>query len=96
MASREAEALADEIFAAVDTARSVLIWSYPHAFFMEPGSVELRLFEHVQMEVERILESLTHKIENATSLAPSQFRISAKILANNTLVLNRHVDQYRT
>jgi ariadne-1 len=94
IAADDASKLADEVFAAVDTARSVLIWSYPHAFFMTAGSVELRLFEHVQTEVERILEDLTDKVENQTELPPSEFRTCAKILANNTEVLNRHVDRY--
>jgi hypothetical protein len=89
-----AEALADEIFNAVDTARSVLIWSYPHAFFMQHGSTALRLFEHVQAEVERFLEDLTDKVEHKRDLPPSEFRTSARILANNTELLNRHVDPF--
>jgi hypothetical protein len=82
-----------EVFNAIDTARSILIWSYPHAFFMKPGSTELRLFEHVQTEVERHLEELTHAVEYQTSMSPLVFERLAKVVLNNSDVLNKHVDQ---
>jgi ariadne-1 len=95
MTQEDTELLANQVFTAIDTARSVLIWSYPHACYMTNGSVELRLFEHVQAEVERILEDLTHKVENELeTCSPSDFIVGAKILANNTKVLNQHVDGY--
>jgi hypothetical protein len=64
--TRESPEVIREVFEAIDTARSILIWSYPHAFYMEAWSTELRLFEHVQTEVERILEKLTHLVKYNT------------------------------
>jgi ariadne-1 len=89
---KEAEPLLEQVFDAIDTARSVLIWSYPHAFYMTPASVELNLFEHVQREVERILEELTDLVENKIESHPKEFWLSARLLAANTELLNKHVD----
>jgi ariadne-1 len=83
----------NEVFEAIDTARSILIWSYPHAFYMAPESSELRLFEHVQTEVERILEELTHLVEYNTGMSPLHFEKVARLLLSNSDVLNKHVDQ---
>jgi uncharacterized protein YfkK (UPF0435 family) len=94
LSPQKANALCDEVFHAIETARSVLIWSYPHAFYMKPRSTELQLFEHVQTEVERYLEQLTDMVENKPMLAPADFERYAKLLAANTDVLNRHVDHY--
>ncbi|OHT17253.1 IBR domain containing protein [Tritrichomonas foetus] len=90
----EAICLADEIFLTTKTARSVLIWSYPHAFYLDPSDPELKIFQHVQTEVERYLEAMTDLIENNRTRSPSEFRKAMKILACNTEVLNKHVDQY--
>jgi ariadne-1 len=75
-------------------AGSVLIWSYPHAFSLKAESAELRLFEHVQTGVESYLEELTDIIEHNPWMPPCEFELKAKILAGNTEVLNKHVDQY--
>lgn len=89
-----AHELADEIFQAINTARSVLVWSYPHAFYMNAGSTDLRLFEYVQKEVERYLEELSYLVENMPNTIYTEFKTNAQILANNTEVLNKHVDHY--
>jgi ariadne-1 len=94
LSHERAEAELTHVFAAVDLARSVLVWSYPHAFYMKPGSVELRLFEHVQTDVESYLEDLTYLIEHQPWTPPAEFQKKANILAGNTEVLNKHVDQY--
>ncbi|KAK8887021.1 hypothetical protein M9Y10_038056 [Tritrichomonas musculus] len=84
--------LTNEIFLAIDVARSVLIWSYPHAFFMKPGSKRLALFEFVQKEVERVLELVTDMVENKPDESPSKFRKMMNLLKFNTDSLNKHVD----
>lgn len=94
LTEEEASEIVTEAFHAIDTARSVLIWSYPHAFYMAPGSTELNLFEHVQTEVERYLEEVTDLIENNNHLRGADLRQQARILAANTEVLNKHVDNY--
>jgi hypothetical protein len=78
--------LFEQILSVLETARSVLIWSDPHMFFIEINSTEPRLLEHVQKE-------LGNKIKNRSWLGPNEYRVSARVLANNTEVLNRHVDQ---
>jgi ariadne-1 len=90
----QAPVIIQQVFEAIDTARSILIWSYPHAFYMKPGSTELKLFEHVQTEVERYLEELTHAVEHQVFMSPLHFEKLAKIVLNNSDVLNKHVDQY--
>lgn len=86
--------LADEIFQSIDASRSVLIWSYPHAFFMESYSNELELFEYVQKIVESAIEELTYAVENQNYLDPEKFRsLNIKLVAN-TDTLNKHVDKY--
>lgn len=94
MTESDAESLVVKVARAIDTARSVLIWSYPHAFFMAPGSVELSLFEHVQTEVERFLELLTDIWENKPDAPPNEVKKHANLLEANTNLLNKHVDQY--
>jgi ariadne-1 len=91
--SRETPELCEAIFNAIDTARSILIWSYPHAFYMAPASAELRLFEHVQTEVERYLEELTHAVEHETFMSPLVFRRLTTVVMKNSEVLNKHVDE---
>ncbi|KAH0791995.1 IBR domain containing protein [Histomonas meleagridis] len=90
----EAFELCSDAFRAIDTARSVLIWSYPHAFYMVPGSTELNLFEFVQRDVEKNIETVTFLIENKVVLTQKELRDAVNLLISTTEVLNKHVDQY--
>jgi ariadne-1 len=90
--AKEAAELCDSIFKAIDTARSILIWSYPHAFFLKPSSNELALFEHVQKEVERYFEELAHAAEYETFRSPLWFRKIVRTVMLSSEVLNKHVD----
>ena len=90
----DAEQLCEEVFHAIDTARSVLIWSYPHAFFMDPGSNDLAIFEFVQRDVEKNIEDLTFLIENKIVLTQKEIRDAKNLLVSTTEVLNKHVDKY--
>ena len=89
---QEAEQLADEIFKTIKYSRSILLWSYPFAYYMKPDSVELNLFEHVQKDVEVYLEELTDLVENGYTNPPQSFQIPYKILAKNVEVLLKHVE----
>lgn len=89
-----AQQLVQDIFMAIDTSRSVLIWSYPHAFFMKNHSTELNLFEYVQQIVEEAIEELTYIVENLAMAEPDDFRKHLIRLVANTDTLNKHVDQH--
>ncbi|KAK8883752.1 hypothetical protein M9Y10_042851 [Tritrichomonas musculus] len=88
--------LADEIFKSIDASRSVLIWSYPHAYFMTPGSQPLLLFEYVQQIVEEAIEELTNMVENGWSRSYSfeEYQKAHLKLVLNTDTLNKHVDKH--
>ena len=88
----EAVELADKILNTIKYSRRILLWSYPHAYYMEFPSVELTLFEHVQKDVEVYLEELTDLVENGYTNPPKYFEIPYKILAKNVEVLLKHVD----
>ena len=88
----EANKIADEIFDTIKYSRNILLWSYPHAYYMVPSSVELNLFEHVQKDVEIYLDELTDLVENGYTNPPKTFIIPYKILAKNVEVLLKHVD----
>jgi hypothetical protein len=58
-----ASEFAMRVFAAVDAARSVLIWSYPYAYYLVEGPA-LRIFQHLQVQLAKYLDELTDVIEN--------------------------------
>jgi uncharacterized protein with PIN domain len=84
---------ADFILMTRDEARSVLMWSYPYAYMLKDGSVALRLFEFVQKECETAIERLCYAIEGKKVCVPDRLMAMGKILARNTEVLLKHVDQ---
>jgi ariadne-1 len=61
------------IFGAIETARSVLIWSYPCSFYMAEGP-NLAIFRHLQGELVQGLERLTDCVENEPSTPLGQIR----------------------
>ncbi|OHS98623.1 IBR domain containing protein [Tritrichomonas foetus] len=76
-----------------DFARSVLTWSYPHAYMMEEGSTELKLFEFVQKELEMSMERLLFYIHLDGSF-PSFKRLMhmVNMVEKSTESLLKHVD----
>ena len=92
MSLEEAKELTDKIFQTIKYSRSILLWSYPHAYYMKTGSVELNLFEHVQKGVEMYLEELTDYVENGFKNPPRLFEASCRTLEKNVEVLLKHVD----
>ena len=50
-------------YRAIDVARSVLIWSYPFAYLMEPDSTRLHFFEIRQGPVELCIEKVASLVE---------------------------------
>ena len=88
----EAKEITDKIFNTIKYSRTILLWSYPHAYYMKSGSVELNLFEHVQKDVEMYLEELTDLVENSYTNPPKSFEIPFLTLEKNVEVLIKHVD----
>lgn len=91
MPESQALELIPHMFNVLDAARSVLIWSYPYAFMLNPNSSEIRLFEHVQGLLDECLEDLTRIIEKNTYSSVSVYQTSIKTLENRTISLLRHV-----
>jgi hypothetical protein len=86
--------LVDRVFGAIDRAREILIWSFPHAFYMRPASPELRLFEFWQGDVARDVEELTDLVEYETTGATAEtLHRAVTVLAASTEVLIRHVGE---
>jgi ariadne-1 len=69
----QASDIALAIFGAIETARSVLIWSYPCSFYMVDGP-NLRIFQHLQGELVQGLEQLTDCVENKPNMPIGQIR----------------------
>jgi ariadne-1 len=85
----EASDFAIRAVAAVETARSVLIWSYPYAFFMKP-SPALRLFQHLQRELAQYVDELTDCIENKADSSMATIVRFLMAVEKNTEVLILH------
>jgi hypothetical protein len=77
-------------FAAVDTARSVLIWSYPYAFYLPEGP-GLRLFQHLQVQLASYVDELTDVIENKPRTEMQNIELFLSTVEKNTEALLRHV-----
>lgn len=87
----DAMKLTNDIFSTIDEARSVLIWSYPHAFFMQPGSQKLKLFEYVQQDLNVSLEELANLVENNQFESPENFRKAMNKVRSYTKSVMLHV-----
>lgn len=66
--------LANDIFMAIDAARSILIWSFPYAFFMDPGSQKIKDFVKLQDALKDSIEKLSILAENKQYESPQVFR----------------------
>jgi hypothetical protein len=61
------------VFGATEFARSVLLWSYPCAFYMADGP-NLRIFQHLQGELAQCLDGLTDCVENKPDIPMDQIQ----------------------
>jgi ariadne-1 len=89
MRGDEASEFAIRAVSAVDTARSVLIWSYPYAFFMKPGQ-GLALFQHLQAQLAIYVDELTDCIENKADSSMETIVKFLMTVEKNTEVLILH------
>ncbi|EAY12638.1 IBR domain containing protein [Trichomonas vaginalis G3] len=88
---REALKLLKKLFHQIDFARTILTWSYPHAYYMKYGSPELSVFEYVQRDVEKFVDQLTDMVENQTGLCANDFRVPMLAVEKNVETLLKHV-----
>ena len=82
------------ILSVKQASRSVLMWSYPHAYFLEPESTELKLFEFVQLQCEKAMDRLCYALEVQKIGSPQRIMKLVSILEKETESLLRHVDSY--
>jgi hypothetical protein len=78
-------------FSAVDTARSVLIWSYPFAYFLPEGDTTVRIFQHLQVQLASYVDELTDVIENKPRTEMKKIELFLSTVEKNTEALLRHV-----
>lgn len=78
-----------------DTARSVLMWSYPYAYMLHEGSSELKIFEFVQKELEISMEKMLFYLQADNTNLPFQNLINMVNMVDiSTEALLKHVDVY--
>lgn len=85
----------DFIFAAIDEALSVLMWSYPYSYFLGAKNTNLNLFEFVQAECQNILEKLCFSVQYQTNIFYDKILSLSKTLRRNIETLLKHVDSYQ-
>lgn len=92
---KEIDEIIKHIIDVRDTARSVLMWSYPYAYMLPEGSSELKIFEFVQKELEVSFEKMLFYFQvervNITFSNLINMVNSANI---STETLLKHVDIY--
>jgi hypothetical protein len=84
----------DSIVQVRATARDVLMWSYAHAFMLEPDGTNLRLFEFVQQEAEKAMNKFAYAVEVQKMRYTERLVAMAAVLAKTTETLLKHVDGY--
>jgi hypothetical protein len=86
----EASELAIRVVATVQTARSVLLWSYPYTFYLRVNTPQLRLAEFAQTELAAALDELTNWIENRADASMEAITRHLKTVQENTDLLLFH------
>ena len=81
-------------YRALDWARSVLIWSYPCAYFMEQGSQELNHFEICQGNLEIVTEKIAGITERYNWESLDVFEHFVCQVEKHTDILLRRVDTF--
>ena len=81
-------------YRALDRARSVLIWSYPCAYFMEQGSQELNHFEIRQGNLEIVTEKIAGITERYNWESLDVFEHFVGQLEKHTEILLRRIDTF--
>ena len=84
-----------EIITAKTTARSVLMWSYPHRFFLESDETKLKLFEFVQLLCEKAMDRVCYALEVQKLGYPQRVLQLVRVLDKEIESLLKHVDSYQ-
>jgi hypothetical protein len=88
----DAASLVTRITKAITTARSVLKWSFPHAYFMKQDANELRGFESKQAPLTHQLEVVSGLVERAPSSPIEVLLRETSLLEEQIDALTPHVD----
>lgn len=77
-----------------DLGRRILKWSYPYEYFLDPNSVNLRIFKYLQLQLEIEMEKLCFQIHYTDRNKNKIEKAAKKVdLAINSLL--KHVDEDR-
>lgn len=92
---RMVECIVNHIIDVRNTARSILMWSYPYAYMLNDTSAELKIFEFVQKELEVAMETMLFYIQSEYS-NPSFTSLMklVNLVEMSTITLLKHVDCY--
>lgn len=93
MKENDAIGFIHEIHNIIVEARSILRFSYPYAYFLNPKSPEFTLFENVQKDVLIELEKLSYSIEHNPHFAVDYFRGAFRSLRVHLISFIRRVDE---
>jgi len=91
----EATKKAESILSTIHFARTILIWSYPHAYFLPPNSPSFTLYDHCLKNAEVVLEDLVYLAENPAKSTLNSYEIACKTVEMNIESLLRHAEYYQ-
>lgn len=94
MSKTTANQLVDKVYRAIDVARSVLIYSYPTAFFMDMHSRDFLMFEMCQSNLEITNEKLVGMVERYSGQRPEDFEKFSDLNDKYIDATLREVDKY--
>lgn len=94
MSSATANKLVDKVYRAIDVARSVLIYSYPTAYFMDMHSKAFYMFEMCQSNLEITNEKLVGMVERFSGQKSEEFEKFADLNDKYIDATLREVDNY--
>lgn len=94
MSNTTANELVDKVYRAIDVARSVLIYSYPTAYFMDMHSRDFFMFEMCQSNLEITNEKLVGMVERYAGQKPEDFEKFSDLNDKYIDATLREVDKY--
>ena len=92
MSKNSANLLVDRVYRSIDIARSVLMYSYPTAYFMNPSSKALHIFEIYQSNLELSNEKLAGMVERFDGENNNEFEKFTEMNEKYAEILLRHTD----
>ena len=94
MSEKTADQFINKIYSIIDLSRSILIYSYPAAYFMDMHSKSFNMFEINQSNLELSNEKLVGMVERFSNQGPNEFEKFMELSLKYTDVLLNMADSY--